>query len=163
MPGSGPIIYLDSCVLISYIDGDADRLPVIEELFRRSRASEIELITSAVTQVEVAFDSNERAAGELEPTVEAAIDELWRPGSPLEMVEFYEQIGLRARELIRFAVTQGWRLTPLDAIHIATAERLGAERLFTYDDRLPRYSQHVGISIEEPFNPQPTIPGTEAA
>ena len=78
MPGEPvPLIYLDSCVLLSYIDGDEDRAPIIEELFRRSRAREVDLIPSIASRVEVAFDSAEKAGSALDPEVEKRIDTLW--------------------------------------------------------------------------------------
>ncbi len=158
MPGKSPMIYLDACVLLSYIDNDSDRAPIIEELFRRSRANEVELITSTVTRVEVAYDSTEKAGQTLDPAVEVKIDTLWAPAAPIEIVEFYDQIAVRARDLIRFAVTQGWSLKPADAIHLATAVHMQAAEMFTYDSGLPKFSEHAGLKVCEPYNPQESIP-----
>jgi hypothetical protein len=47
---------VDACVLLSYVDGDADRMPEIEELLRRGSADELELLTSVLSHVEVAED-----------------------------------------------------------------------------------------------------------
>jgi predicted nucleic acid-binding protein len=59
--------YLDANVMLSYIDGDEDRLPEIDELFRRGDAGEVELVTSALSMVEVAFASAEKDAAQLDP------------------------------------------------------------------------------------------------
>lgn len=91
----------DANVLLSYINGVADRVPVIEELFRQARAGEIELLTSSVSRVEVAFAAAEKHAGALDPETEGQIDTLWTPGSPVKTVEFYDLIGDGARALIR--------------------------------------------------------------
>jgi len=163
MPGKPSVIYLDACVLLFYIDDDADRASTIEELFRRSRADEVELITSAITQVEVAYDSAEKVGQTLDPDVEAKIDALWAPAAPIELVEFHDSIGARARDLIRFAVTQGWSLKPADAIHLATATFMQASEMFTYDTALPKYSEQAGLKVCEPYNPQEAIPGTGAS
>lgn len=55
MPDDDSRVYWDANVLLSYINGVADRVPIIEELFRQARAGEIELLTSSVSRVEVAF------------------------------------------------------------------------------------------------------------
>jgi len=162
MPGEAiPLICLDACVLLSYIDGDEDRAPTIEELFRRSRAGEIDLITSILSRVEVAFDSAEKAGGALDPEVEKNIDALWISPSPIDTVELYDQIASEARALVRYAVEQGWSLKPPDAIHIATATQMQARELFTYDTALPKYATRARLSILEPYNPQEQLPGTE--
>ena len=80
---------------------------------------------------------------------------------PIDTVELYDQIAGEARTLIRYAVQQGWSLKPPDAIHLATATRMQATELFTYDTALPKYAARTGLSIGEPYNPQGQLPGTE--
>lgn len=60
MAGSVPRSYLDACVLISYIENDPTRAHEIGELFRRAQAQEIELLTSVISRVEVAYSSEEK-------------------------------------------------------------------------------------------------------
>ena len=65
---------------------------------------------------------------------------------------------------MRQAMTQGWSLKPADAIHLASAQSLGIEEFYTYDDKLPRYGTMIGCKICEPyiiqlrmnFDPEPT-------
>lgn len=76
MPDESARVYWDANVLLSYVDGDADRLPTIEELLRQARASEIEIVTSALSQVEVAFAGSEKHDRALDPEAEERIDEL---------------------------------------------------------------------------------------
>ena len=159
MPGETPLIYLDACVLLSYVDGDEDRVPIIDELFRRVRAGELELITSVLSQVEVAFASAEKDAQVLDPEIEAKIDQLWLPASPVVTVEFYDLIAWRARELIREAMARRESLKPPDAIHLATAERMDATEVFTYDTGLPKFRDLIDIPIGPPHNPQEPITG----
>ena len=150
-----PRVYWDTNVLLSYINGVDDRVPVIEELFRKARAGEIELITSAVTRVEVAFAEGEKDAQALDPAVLASIDTLWAPGSPLKTVEFFDLIGDGARDLMRRSISQGWgSLKPLDSIHLATAQQMNAAEFHTYCQRLHRWSDKLGFPVIEPHTPQ---------
>ncbi len=162
MPGEVPVVYWDANVLLSYIDGDAQRLPLIDELFRRARARDIELVTSVLSQAEVAFASEEKSAGHLDPEIEAKIDELWRPASPIKLVEVHSAIVRDARGLIRAAMAEGRSgLRAADAIHLATAGRMGAEDFHTYDTRLPKYRPGVTFPIREPITAQDQLPGTQ--
>lgn len=161
MPGDEPVIYWDSNVLISYLDGDEDRLPIIDELFRRSRAREIDLITSVVSQVEVAYIASEKEGGALDPQIEQSINELWIPASPINVVELHELIATRARELIRVGLVESRALKPMDAIHLASAESISAGELHTYDESLERWTGTMNFAIREPQTPQSQLPGTQ--
>ena len=59
MPDEPRRIYWDANVPLSYINGVAERVPIIDELFRQARAGEIELLTSAISRVEIAFVQSE--------------------------------------------------------------------------------------------------------
>lgn len=149
MPGER--LYWDSCVPLSFINGTPERLPVIEEIFRMARRGEVELLTSVLTQTEVAFGASEQAGGQLDAAVEEKIDGLWTPSSPLKPVEFYDLVARDAMGLIRRGLAQGWgKLKPPDAIHLATAQRVGVDRFHTYDDRLLKWDGTAGFPITEP-------------
>lgn len=151
MPDDPPRIYWDSCVLLSYINAIPARLPTIEELLRLSRAGEVELISSVLSQVEVAFAASEKRGQALDPEVEEQIIELWAPGSPITPVEFFELIADRARGLMRQAITQGWgSLKPADAIHLATAQQLEVDEFHTYDGDLHKWDGHAGFPVRGP-------------
>ena len=155
MPDEASRIYWDSNVLLSYINDHPDRVPIIEELFRQARAGDIELFTSAVSRVEVAFAAAEKAEGSLDTTVEEQIDTLWAPGSPVKTVEFYDLIGDRARALMRQGIAQGWgSLKPIDAIHLATAQQMAVAEFHTYCERLQAWSGHLGFPVTEPQTAQ---------
>ena len=83
MPNEPRRTYWDANVPLSYVNEVSDRLPVIEELLRQARAGEIELLTSVLSKVEVAFGDQEKQQGELDSQVEERIDALWAPGSPI--------------------------------------------------------------------------------
>ncbi len=155
MPDEARPIYWDACVLLSYINGMPERVLVIDELLRQSRAGQVELITSAISQVEVAFAASEQEQGALDQDVEDRIAELWAPGSPVKAVEFYELIGQRARALMRQGIAQGWgQLKAADAIHLATAQQMGVEEFHTYDRRLLKWNGTAGLPIVEPHTAQ---------
>ncbi len=155
MANNPPRAYLDACVLISYIEDDKTRLRQIDELLRRGGAGELELITSVLSQAEVAFTNDEREHAQLDADVEDRINGLWLPGSPVHLVEFTPAIGLGARDLLRQAVVRKWTKTrAYDAVHLATAQRLGCVDFFTYSKDMPRFAPLVGMSIGPPDNPQ---------
>lgn len=150
-----PRIYWDANVLLSYLNAIPDRLAVIDELLRKSRAKEIELVTSALSLVEVAFAQAEKDGQQLDPQIERKIDELWAPGSPVKTVEFYDLVAFDARDLIRRGISQGWgSLKPIDAVHVATAQRLEVSELHTYCHRIQAWNGQLGFPITEPTTPQ---------
>ena len=78
------------------------------------------------------------------------------------MVEYHAEIGNRARTLMRNAITRGWSLKPLDAIHLATAQWLvdngvQVDEFHAYDRSLDKYGSIVGFTICEPNTPQPKM------
>lgn len=155
MPVEPRRIYWDACVPLSFLNAVPGRIHVIEELLRQARAREVELVTSALSIVEVAFARSEKDQGALDAETEAKIDSLWRPGSPIKTVEFYDLIANRARSLMRQGIAQGWgSLKPADAIHLATAQQIGAEEFHTYDGRLLKWDGSAGFPIQEPHTAQ---------
>lgn len=99
----------------------------------------------------------------LDPAVEARIDDLWRPPSPIKLVEFYDLIAQRARGLMRQGIDQGWGLLkPADAIHLATAQQMSATEFHTYDKRLLAWSGDAGFPVIEPHTPQGVLDTSEA-
>jgi predicted nucleic acid-binding protein len=151
---AGKRYYLDANVMLSYIDGDEDRLPEIDELFRRGDAGEVELVTSALSMVEVAFASAEKDAAQLDPQIEEAIDKLWEPASPIGITEYHRIIGYQARDLMRQAMTRGWSLKAHDAVHLATAMNQDCDEVFTYDDKLWKFAEIIEMPVGPPKNPQ---------
>jgi predicted nucleic acid-binding protein len=152
--GDRPVCYWDSCVPLAYIADEDGRAATIEEMLRRARAGDVVIVTSVVTIAEVAYAADEKAERQLDPAVEDRIEELWKPASPIKLVEFYRQIGTEARDLMRAALVRKQRLTPVDAIHLATARRLQVAEFHTYDEPLRAHAPFVGLTMIEPTNPQ---------
>lgn len=157
-------VYWDTCVVLSFLNDVPERMPTIEELFKQARAEEIELLTSSVSRVEVAFIQSEKDSGTLDSEAEAAIVAFWAPGSPIKTVEFYDLIADDARALVRRGIEQGWgNLKPMDAIHLATAQRMKVSEMHSYDDRLKKWSGHLGFPITDAQTAQGVLgPGTAA-
>lgn len=157
-----PAFYWDSCVPLSYINGVPDRMPILDALLESSARGEIRLYTSELSRVEVAFSATEKGQRVLDAETERRIDGLWANPGIITMVEDHRVIAEEARRLMRAAITEGWSLKPLDAIHLATARWLSnvgiaIEEFHTYDERLFRYGAIVGFKIVEPNTAQPTL------
>ena len=151
-------VYWDACVFLSYINGEQERLPMIDALLEESRSGEIEIITSTVSLAEVAFAEEERSNGALDPNIEVAIDDMFSDREVVKLVEFHELVAREARSRMRQAITNGWRLKPMDAIHLATAFHLDATQFHTYDKPLLKYQAPVGFPINEPVTLRPRLP-----
>jgi len=152
MPSQRQRIYWDADVWLSYINGEADRLPMLDALLADSSIPKgnIEIYTSEMSEVEVAFAKSEQDNKVLDPDVEKQIDELWADRDTLKTIEYHHTIGIQARAVIRLAIEKGWQLKPMDAIHLATAKQRQATEFHTYDKRLLKYSNEIGFTIIEP-------------
>ncbi len=152
MPSQRQRIYWDADVWLSYINGEADRLPMLDALLADSSSPKgnIEIYTSEISGVEVAFAKSEQDNKVLDPDVEKQIDELWADRDTPKAIEYHHAIGIQARAMIRLGIEKGWRLKPMDAIHLATAKQCQATEFHTYDKRLLKYSNDIGFPVVEP-------------
>jgi predicted nucleic acid-binding protein len=152
------LIYWDACVPLAYINGEQARLAHLEGLLQKS-GKDFQLITSVYTVTEVSFAKREQDQKALSNDIEDKIAKLWLPGSPIQLVEFYELIAAKAARLIRIAIPKGWQLKPGDAIHLATADHLKVSEFQTYDDGLDKFSAitDTQYSICRPIAEQPVI------
>lgn len=160
MPGEVPRIYWDACVFLSYVNGEADRADVIEQLLDEAVAGKHELVTSTVSQVEVAFGKSEQENDAPDLETLAKIEAFWLPESPIMLYEFHRLVARDARDLVRLSrIEQSQRLAPLDAIHLASAQRLNATDFHTYDGNLLGRNGTMEFPIQKPWTPSPRIPG----
>lgn len=152
------LIYWDSCVPLSYINGYNDRLPHLEGLLQRS-GKDHQLITSIYSVAEVAFAKVEQDKKVLDKNIEEKLSTLWLAGSPILLVEFYQLIAVKAATLIRAGISEGWSLKPGDAIHLATADHLKVSEFQTYDDRLNKFGSltETKFKICRPSAQQPVM------
>jgi predicted nucleic acid-binding protein len=143
MPNNRKVVYWDACCFLSYINEIADRLPILDALLSTSASGGILIYTSVLSKVEVAFSASEQRGEVLDDETEQHIENLWTDPNALTTVEYHDGIDMNARGLIRSAITRGWSLKPLDAIHLATAQWLSnlgltVDEFHTYDESLFR-------------------------
>ena len=155
-------VYWDANAFLSYINGLPDRMPVLDALLGNSAGGSIQIYTSAISQVEVAFAASEQQQKALDADMERKINTLWDDPKAVVLVEYHDGIGREARSLIRDAVTYGWSLKPLDAIHLATVQWLSqlgylVSEFHTYDHALFKYTSLAGFRICEPYSAQPSM------
>ena len=157
MPDAPRIIYWDSCVFLNYVNMIPEHESLLEQILENSASdnSPIKIYTSVLAHVEVSFAASEQQNQALDPETERLIGNLWSDPEAIVSVEYHADIGQLATGLMRDAVTRGWSLKPLDAIHLATAQWLSSvgltvEEFHTYDRGLFRYDSIVGFPILEP-------------
>lgn len=155
-------IYWDANPFLSYINQHPDRMPTLDALLDDSASGSVTIYTSALSQVEVAFAASEQKRRALDAQEEQKIDGLWNDSDAVSLVEYHDGIGRQARALMRDAITRGWSLKPLDAIHLATAMWLvqagfQVAEFHTYDRSLDKYGSIVSFTICEPHTPQPKM------
>ncbi len=158
-----PVLYWDSVVFISYLTGaDPDRLSLVKALLVHLQNDKFDLVTSTFTLSEVRYYRTGPFKGsQNDKDREDEIAALFT--SPL--IEF--------RAVTDFIGRRAWQIgcqfpdiSPADAVHIATAEDVPAETLFTWDgsgvpgrrwpEKMLAYDGKIGtppISIKIPSDP----------
>lgn len=138
-------VYWDSCVFIAFIQGEDGRADVIERLLRDAEEGRLQIVTSALTLVEVSRL----------PDGPPITDE-----DDKRLQSYFEHRFIHLVELNRFIAGQARRIARQhgvpnnDAIHVATAIAAKAQRFFTYDeDDLIAKSGQIGdppLVIQQP-------------
>lgn len=152
-------IYWDANVFLSYLNDDPERVPVLEAILEAIESSKTDrIVTSVLSKVEVAWIAHEKLNRVLDREEEARIDEMWNNPDIVELVDFSDEIALKARKFMREGMGMGWKLRTNDAIHLASAQWVGAIELQTYDlDDLQKYSQLAGLTVCNPHAIQPKL------
>jgi len=156
MHSSKRVIYWDSNIFLSYINGIPDRLQTIQDVLDEIVDNDKSFIlTSSESIVEVAHASHEKNHSVLDPSAEEAIDAMWNDTSNVRIIENGSHIARMARDLIRDVIPNDWVLKSKDAVHLASAlyydKNVGELSEFhTYDDKLFRYETMIGIRIDYP-------------
>jgi predicted nucleic acid-binding protein len=159
-----PFFYWDSCVFLSYINGDdPSRMQNISALLEDAEKGKLRIATSTLSVAEVAYARQEQDNAILDPIIEAQIDALWTIGGPVTLADVSPLVAESARDLIRLGIPMQpdqWKLKPEDAIHLATAQLLQVDAVHTYDDKWDRYASIIGQPVSRPVasNPQLGLP-----
>lgn len=131
------VLYFDSSALLKRVLAEAESEHLADAMLREGDAGST-LVTSRLAEVEVAR-ALQVYEGDL-PAGLLAADAL----SGVAIAPLHDAV-------LAFARTIGpRRLRSLDALHLATAVALGAHELWTYDDRLTRGAEQVGIRVSAP-------------
>ena len=162
MPDNRKSVYWDSCAFLSYVNAIPDRISALEALLDQSDKGEITIYTSTLSHAEVAFANSEKQSETLSPEIEIQISSLWADANLVTSVELHPAIALIGRDLMRDGLTRGWRLKPLDAIHLATAQWLSevgfnVDEFHTYDTGIFKYAVAVNFDIVKPYVQQPNL------
>jgi predicted nucleic acid-binding protein len=158
MASGKPRIYFDADVFLAYFSAEKGRVDIIDELLAKSKSGQIEIVTSTISITECAFAATEKSGGALDATIEAAMDQMWNDRDVVRMIEVSELVNRRARDLIRLGVPKGWRLKPMDALHLASAWLYEVDELYTYNQSdFKKYEAATGLKIAEPYLVQGTL------
>jgi hypothetical protein len=126
-----------------------------------NRARTIQIVTSVLSVMEVAFTQIERLNRVLLPEEEARLDRLWAsPG--ILLVEFTQRVAQVAREVRRddIMVHHYRAKNYADLIHFATARYIGAAEVNSIDGDLLRYNTRYGMHVRHPFVRMVRLPNT---
>lgn len=153
-------VYWDACVILEYLNGDADRAPHVNALLDSASKAQIQIHTSTLSIVEVAFASHDKAGRALSPETEAIIESLWATGAPIRLMEFHRVIAEDARRLCQTAMTKNIQgVRSADAVHLATALTLGVDVFHTYEEETTRtkWAALTGLVVCEPLSTTPQL------
>ncbi len=150
-----PIYYWDACVFLAGITGEAGRQPIVESILEKCEDGSVLIHTSVLSITEVSFSKVEKNNKKLDEDIESAIEELWAPSSKIRIADFNEVVAIRAKDIIRRAISRGWSIKPADAIHLATAMGIGVDEFHTHDKPIinknkKELQEYLGFSITEP-------------
>ena len=162
MPNDPFLTYWDANLFLDYVSKTPRRIEVIDALIAESRSGETQIVTSILSISEAAYSDAEKQGWQADPRVAEALDEMFGDYSLLTLVEYDQRIAIRARSLMRRALSLKRRLKPADAIHLASAEHVGAGIVYSFDAKLERRSQELeSVPVREPRTTQPRLPGID--
>ncbi|RMG82666.1 MAG: PIN domain-containing protein [Chloroflexi bacterium] len=151
--------YCDANVFLAYFNSEEGRVETIDTLFAQvTQNAYLKLVTSVLSITEVSHVAAERSRGVLDENIDEQLDLLWNDRSLLEFIDFNEVIARKARNLIRYAISNRLVIKPNDAIHLISAQFVGAGRFFTYDKKLEKFSDFMQFPITPPDVDQPPLP-----
>ena len=152
------IFYWDANVFIYYLNNDPHKIKTLEAILDEiQKSGKDKIITSAISKVEVAWAASEKLNRALSKDEEHKIDNLWNDPSIIEIVDLNDEITYIARRILREAMIKTWKPKTNDAIHLASAEWVGAAEMHTYDTKLYKYNQLIGIVVKAPAAKQPKL------
>lgn len=159
-------IYLDSCVVLAFLKGEAGRGEQVKAaLFNASvSGSEIQFVTSVLSLIEITYIEN--LPGSLEDGF-TTIDDFWRT-APVLLVDVNAVAAILGRTMMRERLRSSQdsgmpsvRKRSADLVHLSTAIWLNVDEFWTYDiTDFSKYPQRE-VTVCEPYGEQLLIPGVE--
>lgn len=149
--------YWDSNVFLGWLNDEKDKAPECEGVLDAAEEGKVEIVTSALTLTEVIKKKGEKPIPkEHEQKIRDFFEQPW-----IIVRDVDRFVAERARDLIW---SQG--LKSADAIHLATALRLGLTVMDTYDEKLIALDGKLGkppLRIGKPSMPHTPdlFPGTK--
>lgn len=142
--------YGDSNLFLAVLNGEPDRAATAAEAMNDAARTAGGITTSIFTLTEVAYTSRDRLGDGAHDL--RRIDAAMRRAGIVRFVEVTESIALLGREYVRAAGRVRRRLAPADAVHLATAETVGASIFWTFDERLMRLAELLDLPfpVREP-------------
>ncbi len=121
-----------------------------------------DIVTSVLSVNEVAFVAIEKHQRAFDLKKEAEIDAFWIGNNGIILGDYSVLVAREARRLRREEMVRGWKSVKLpDLIHLATAVRMGAERVYTTESRLHQHSALIGIPVGFPYTAKQRLPGLD--
>lgn len=143
--------YWDSCVFISRLQGDPDRIVALEYLTDEAAAGRIQLITSTLAIAEVCYLKKECSEEQLRHDIE----EISRffSNDYIHLVQVTQRIATEAAHIAR---KHG--VKPPDAIHLATAILNQCDAVHTYDGvKMLKLDKLIGDPPLRIIQPNPEV------
>ncbi len=141
-------VYAETSVLLSYMLETPGRIGTIEAVLREASSGDLELFTSVVSIVEIAYLTN--STGKVVESDLIVIEQFW-DNSPITVVENNLSTARLARDIFRerALANKGGNLPKpkprvLDSLHLATAVWIDAVEFWTYDEDISKYQEAVG-------------------
>ncbi len=158
-------IYVDACAFLWYfnkpvathsitIQEAQDRQLRMELLFYYAEAKKLRVVTSVYTKIELSYTNEEVRIGKLKPEVPQLIDAVLDNNRVVRLISVSPTVTERAREVVRKTkFASGAIIKPKDAIHVASAIVYKADKLYTYDGGMLKWSGKAevnGLTICQP-------------
>lgn len=146
-------VYWDACVFLEMIEEEEERRSGIEAILAEAEKGKILIHTSILTIAEVTYAKSEKNQQALDQDIEERINALWLPSSLFVLVDVFRGIVIDAQKMAREALKNRTKIKPMDAIHLATAVRIGCAEFHTFDDfkgHQEKLSKVCGLKIGPP-------------